>query len=109
MRNRLLAHITEYNLIVDTETTLLAVSGGKDSVAMAHLFSQLNFKFAIAHCNFKLRVGKATKTSNLSTNWLNSLELLFTPLLSIRRATLIKWGFRCKWQQGICVISGFMS
>ena len=59
MRNRLLAHITEYNLIVDTETTLLAVSGGKDSVAMAHLFSQLNFKFAIAHCNFKLRGGES--------------------------------------------------
>ena len=55
MRNRLLAYIIKHNLIVDTDKILLAVSGGKDSVAMAHLFSQLDFHFDIAHCNFKLR------------------------------------------------------
>lgn len=34
---------------------LLAVSGGVDSVALAHLFSQAGWTFAIAHCNFQLR------------------------------------------------------
>lgn len=34
---------------------LLAVSGGKDSVLMAHLFSEAKLSFSIAHCNFKLR------------------------------------------------------
>ncbi|MFN3175282.1 MAG: tRNA lysidine(34) synthetase TilS [Phaeodactylibacter xiamenensis] len=37
---------------------LLAVSGGKDSVVMAHLFAQTGLSFGIGHCNFQLR-GKA--------------------------------------------------
>ena len=34
---------------------LLAISGGLDSMVMAHLFHNLNYKIAIAHCNFQLR------------------------------------------------------
>lgn len=34
---------------------LLAVSGGKDSVTMTHLFHEAGLAFGIAHCNFKLR------------------------------------------------------
>lgn len=34
---------------------LLAVSGGKDSVLMAHLFNDAGIRFGIAHCNFGLR------------------------------------------------------
>ncbi|SHG17015.1 tRNA(Ile)-lysidine synthase [Flavobacterium micromati] len=34
---------------------LLATSGGIDSMVMVHLFLQLNYKIAIAHCNFQLR------------------------------------------------------
>jgi tRNA(Ile)-lysidine synthase len=37
---------------------LLAVSGGEDSVVMAHLFAQTGLSFGIGHCNFQLR-GKA--------------------------------------------------
>ncbi len=34
---------------------LLAVSGGIDSMVMVDLFRQLDYKIAIAHCNFQLR------------------------------------------------------
>jgi tRNA(Ile)-lysidine synthase len=34
---------------------LLALSGGKDSMALAFLLKQLGYSFAIAHCNFQLR------------------------------------------------------
>lgn len=34
---------------------LLAVSGGLDSMVLMHLFHQLNYDIAIAHCNFQLR------------------------------------------------------
>jgi tRNA(Ile)-lysidine synthase len=34
---------------------LVAVSGGVDSVVMAHLFYKADLNFSIAHCNFQLR------------------------------------------------------
>jgi tRNA(Ile)-lysidine synthase len=43
------------NLLRDARPTLLAVSGGLDSVVMAHLFRAAAFPFGIAHCNFQLR------------------------------------------------------
>ena len=55
MLNKLKAFIAEYQLTEPNDRLLLAVSGGKDSVVMAHLFHQLDYTFAIAHCNFKLR------------------------------------------------------
>ncbi len=47
--------IKDQDLFQFQEATLLAVSGGVDSVVMADLFYQANLPFAIAHCNFGLR------------------------------------------------------
>ena len=55
MLSRLQKFIQKHKLVRSNERLILAVSGGKDSVAMAHLFSSLKYDFAIAHCNFKLR------------------------------------------------------
>ena len=55
MLNKLKSFLDEYQLAESNEKLILAVSGGKDSVVMAHLFYQLDYTFAIAHCNFKLR------------------------------------------------------
>jgi tRNA(Ile)-lysidine synthase len=43
------------NLFSGKERILLAVSGGLDSVVMAHLFKEAGYSFALAHCNFGLR------------------------------------------------------
>lgn len=47
--------IKDHHLFQPQETTLLAVSGGVDSVVMTDLFYQANLPFAMAHCNFGLR------------------------------------------------------
>jgi tRNA(Ile)-lysidine synthase len=55
MIKKIQKYIDDRSLLLKGDKVLLAVSGGKDSVCMAHLFSQLGFDFCIAHCNFKLR------------------------------------------------------
>lgn len=55
MLNKFLTYNQKYQLFSKTDEVLLTVSGGKDSVAMVHLFLQAGLQFGIAHCNFKLR------------------------------------------------------
>jgi tRNA(Ile)-lysidine synthase len=46
----------ETNLEFLTESrSVIAISGGVDSVVLAHLCSNMNLNFALAHCNFNLR------------------------------------------------------
>jgi tRNA(Ile)-lysidine synthase len=53
--DRFTAYIQTNALCGADERLLLAVSGGVDSIAMAHLFREAGYRFGIAHCNFKLR------------------------------------------------------
>lgn len=48
---------------------IIAVSGGIDSVVLAHLCHQLNLNFGIAHCNFYLR----NEESNLDESFVKDL------------------------------------
>ena len=57
MLARFKRYISEQHLIPEGATVLLAVSGGRDSVAMADLFRRTGIPFEIAHCNFNLRPG----------------------------------------------------
>ncbi len=45
----------KHKLTSSKKKTLLAVSGGIDSVVMCHLFQEAGLAFAIAHANFQLR------------------------------------------------------
>ncbi len=55
MLDAFLHFIRKEQLLQPGSRVLLAVSGGVDSVVMAHLFLQAGWRFGIAHCNFKLR------------------------------------------------------
>ena len=55
MENIFKKFVIKEGLISPKEKTLIAVSGGVDSVVLCHLFKMAGFDFGIAHCNFKLR------------------------------------------------------
>ncbi len=51
--------IQSNNLVDSNDRILLAVSGGIDSMAMAHLFLSIGTHPGIAHCNFSLRAAES--------------------------------------------------
>lgn len=55
MLNRFQSFILENAPEIIEGKTLLAVSGGADSVAMGHLFSKAGYRFEVAHLNYGLR------------------------------------------------------
>ena len=57
MLGRFIDYTQQQHLFSLGEEVLLAVSGGRDSVCMAHLFHRAGIPFSIAHCNFHLRPG----------------------------------------------------
>ena len=77
MLNKLKSFLTEYQLVESNEKLILAVSGGKDSVVMAHLFHQLDYTFAIAHCNFKLRAEDSDEDENFVEELAHKLNVPF--------------------------------
>jgi len=48
-------HINQNFPFLKDAKLLIAISGGIDSVVLAHLLHQLNYNFSFAHCNFNLR------------------------------------------------------
>lgn len=54
---------------------LLAVSGGVDSVVLAHLCHDAKLDFSIAHCNFSLRGEESDEDENFVVDLADSLEV----------------------------------
>ncbi len=55
IQERFLEFISKNSLFEKTDKILLAISGGMDSIVMAHLFHESKLNFGIAHVNFGLR------------------------------------------------------
>jgi tRNA(Ile)-lysidine synthase len=55
MKEEFEKYIRESELVESSSKILLAISGGIDSMVMAHLFLSAGVNIAIAHCNFNLR------------------------------------------------------
>ncbi|MFA6403004.1 MAG: tRNA lysidine(34) synthetase TilS [Salinivirgaceae bacterium] len=70
MLNRLKKYIQENTLCGTNHRILVAVSGGADSVVLLHLLHKLQFKVALAHCNFMLR----EKESNQDEQFVKALK-----------------------------------
>ncbi len=75
--NRFHSFIKKHSLFQREDKVLLAVSGGRDSVLMAHLFKQSGFNFGIAHCNFNLRKHEAEADEQFTSDLALELEAPF--------------------------------
>lgn len=55
MFQKITNHIRDHFPFLEGKKVLVAISGGLDSVVLAHLITELNFDISLAHCNFQLR------------------------------------------------------
>ncbi|KQM74714.1 tRNA(Ile)-lysidine synthetase [Pedobacter sp. Leaf216] len=69
--------IEQQQLFVRGNRILLAVSGGKDSVLMLHLFKAIGVDVGVAHCNFNLRADEAQRDESFVALLAKNLELPF--------------------------------
>ena len=65
MVNEFKKFISENSLLNPGDKILVAVSGGIDSMVMAHLLHQQKYNMGIAHCNFSLREEESDKDEEL--------------------------------------------
>jgi tRNA(Ile)-lysidine synthase len=70
-------HIATLGFIEPRQKLLLAVSGGIDSVVLAHLIKQSGFEAEIAHCNFQLRGDESKRDENFVMHLAEQLQFPF--------------------------------
>ena len=71
------AFIKQYALFEPADKVLLGVSGGRDSVLLAHLFHVSGYKFGIAHCNFMLRGDESISDEDFSRSLASTFSVEF--------------------------------
>jgi tRNA(Ile)-lysidine synthase len=69
--------ITQNNLFAPAGKVLVALSGGMDSVLLAHLFKAAGYNFGLAHCNFQLRGDEALADQQFCNNLAQALNVSF--------------------------------
>jgi tRNA(Ile)-lysidine synthase len=67
--------VEENNLFDHTKRLLVAVSGGVDSISMAHILYKWKYQIAIVHCNFQLRGAESDEEENFVKNWAEQKQI----------------------------------
>ncbi len=77
MVKQFIQYVKDHELIHPKDRTLIAVSGGIDSVVLCDLFHKAGFVFGIAHCNFKLRGNESDNDAKFVEEFTKKHELPF--------------------------------
>lgn len=77
MLDQLNAFVLAQGLFQRSDRILLAISGGVDSVVLAHLLVQGGYQVGLAHCNFKLRGQASDEDEQFVCQLAKQLQLPF--------------------------------
>lgn len=77
MQEQFSSFIKAWDFFDASKKTIIAVSGGMDSVLLCHLFKAEGLVFAIAHCNFKLRGDASDQDEVFVGNLAKQLDVPF--------------------------------
>ena len=70
-------HVLQHFYFFGKKKLLLAISGGLDSMVMLHLFQQLDYDIAVAHCNFQLRGLESFEDQNFVREYVDAQAIPF--------------------------------
>lgn len=77
MIEKVKAFITEENLITINDKILVAVSGGRDSIALLIILKQLGYNIEVAHCNYQLRAEESDEDEAFVANICKDINVPF--------------------------------
>jgi len=109
-------HIKARQFFQKEDRLLLAVSGGMDSMVLAHLLLKSGFSFSVAHMNFQLRGLESDGDEQFVKNWglENGVEVFSKKVNTEKYAALNKLGIqeaarklRYDWFEELSVGQGF--
>lgn len=69
--------ILNKGLLTKHDKVLIAVSGGRDSIVLLFVLSQLEYNIEVAHCNYKLRGEESEKDEQFVKNLCEQLKVPF--------------------------------
>ncbi|MFV0531243.1 MAG: tRNA lysidine(34) synthetase TilS [Flavobacteriales bacterium] len=70
-------HLVQNFSFLKKKKILIALSGGIDSIVLTHLFYNLKYDIAVAHCNFKLRGQEADQDQEFCKSLAETLQIPF--------------------------------
>ena len=116
MLDLFISFLQEEKLCVPQERILVSISGGPDSVLLAHLFIKAGYAIGLAHCNYQLRDSDSEAdeafVSDLAAQWNSPFHLLRVPTRRLAEAQgrsiqEIARDTRYEWLEELCTEGGY--